>query len=125
MLTKQPRYFFSYVYMIYKPAGTDPYVKIGCTDNPIQRMSNLQQGNADELDYALIIKVPDEKKFEAEKAAQEYFITQNLRTKPILKGGKEWFNISTIGRQAAVEKIVENLKNKHFYIADETNNFKK
>ena len=92
-LTKQPTYHFSYVYMIDKPAQTDSYVKIGCTENPKNRISQLQQGNAEELDYALVIKVPDGKKYDAEKVAQKFFLNKNLNTKPYLKGGSEWFDI--------------------------------
>lgn len=40
-LTRQPTIYFSYVYMINKPAQTDTYVKIGCTENPKNRISQL------------------------------------------------------------------------------------
>lgn len=117
----------SYVYMIKvnKPAQTDPYVKIGCTNNPKERMYNLQQGNAYDLNFALVIKVPDEKKFIAEKKAQQFFVDRNLRTKPFLKGGSEWFDTSTIGIKKAREIIEENLRKESLYKGDETRKFQK
>lgn len=124
-LTKQPTYYFSYVYMIDKRKQTDSYVKIGCTENPQNRISQLQQGNAEELDYALVIKVPDGKKYEAEKVAQEFFLNENLNTKPYLRGGSEWFDIGGIGIERACQIIIEKLQEKHLFIANETKKFKK
>ena len=123
-LTKQPTYHFSYVYMIDKPAQTDSYVKIGCTENPKNRISQLQQGNADELDYALVIKVPDGKKYDAEKVAQKFFLNKNLNTKPYLKGGSEWFDIRKIGIEPACQIIIDKLQQNGLYEADETEKFK-
>lgn len=118
---------FSYVYMIKvnKPGQTDPYVKIGCTINPKERMYNLQQGNPYDLNFALVIKVPDEKKFIAEKKAQKYFVDRNLRTKPFLRGGSEWFDTSPIGIKTAREIIEEILRKEGLYKADETKKFQK
>ena len=124
-LTKQSTYDFSYIYMIYKRAQTDSYVKIGCTENPKNRISQLQQGNAEELDYALVIKVPDGKKYEAEKVAQEFFLNENLNTKPYLKGGSEWFDIGGIGIEGARQIIKKKLEQNGFFEADETKKFKK
>ena len=123
-LTKQPTYHFSYVYMIDKPAQTDSYVKIGCTENPKNRISQLQQGNAEELDYALVIKVPDGKKYDAEKVAQKFFLNKNLNTKPYLKGGSEWFDIRKIGIEPACQIIIDKLQQNGLYEADETEKFK-
>ena len=122
--TKQPTYHFSYVYMIDKPAQTDSYVKIGCTENPKNRISQLQQGNAEELDYALVIKVPDGKKYDAEKVAQKFFLNKNSNTKPYLKGGSEWFDIRKIGIEPACQIIIDKLQQNGLYEADETEKFK-
>lgn len=123
-LTKQPTIYFSYVYMINKPAQTDTYVKIGCTENPKNRISQLQQGNAGKLDYALVIKVPEGKKYVAEKVAQEFFLNKNLNTKPYLKGGSEWFDIRKIGIEPVCQIIIDKLQQNGLYEADETEKFK-
>ena len=58
--------------------------------------------------------------------AQKYFVHRNLRTKPFLRGGSEWFDTSPIGIEKAREIIEENLKKEEgSYKADETEKFKK
>lgn len=114
-----------FVYMIYKPFKTDQIIKIGCTEEPIKRLSDLQTGNENKLDFALVIQVLVGKKYEAEGEVKRYFKNLGLGTKSTLGGGEEWFYTEPIGGvNEAAEKMAEILQGKNLYISDVTSYFR-
>ena len=82
-----------HVYMIQESTGTGKiptdYYKIGSTNDPQKRISDLRTGNPRNLNYIAQYYVKD--KIAAERNAQEKLKNYLVQDNP--EGGKEWYKV--------------------------------